>query len=513
MVKPAHQKAPMDMAVDALDAPPPSTIPMTGRVLVVVACIASLLMMTIIAATLWMARTDAQTKAQREASNLVDATAGRIASYLHLCGFALNMAVQALNDPEQPLVSPEVRSRMLAAVASGVEFLGSLVVLDRDGNIVADAASRVARPGNFADREYFKVHATTPSNAMYISQPFDSRLRDNNASVALSRRLTDRDGAFNGVVVISIRLAYFQNLFADMNVGANGIVTLLNTEGRVLMRHPSDDKNGDTGLDLSKSANVERIIAEGAGSFLADAAIDGESRFYTFGRVPGASLIIVVGLSERDVLANWRHRATITGLITLLICSAVIALAIMLRRELTRRALAEADLALLAITDGLTGLANRRRFDEVIQREWRRTRRIGKPLALLIIDADRFKQFNDTYGHARGDEVLKLLARVIERAARRPSDLGARYGGEEFALVLPETEGMGAMKVAESIRSEFATESLSLVPGANLACTVSIGVKSLAPTATDTVQDLLLSADAALYEAKRAGRNRAVLAS
>lgn len=503
----------MDMAVEALDDPPRSAIPMTGRVLVAVAFLASLLMMTIIAATLWMARIDAQTKAQREASNLVEATAGHIASYLHLCRFALDIAAKALNDPEQALFSAEARSRMLASIASGVEFIDSVIVLDRNGNIVADAASSIARQGNFADREYFRVHAATPSDTAYISQPFASRLRSNNPSIALSRRLTDRNGAFNGVVVIVIRLAYFQHLFAGMNVGAGGIITLFNTEGTVWMRQPSHDEKGDTGLDLSKSPNVERMIAEGAGSFLGTAITDGENRFYTFGRVPNASLFLTVGLSEHEVFANWRQRAMITGIISALICTAVIALALMLRRELTRRAIAEADLAFLAITDGLTGLANRRRFDEVIQREWRRTRRVGKPLALLMIDADRFKQFNDTYGHARGDEVLKLLARVIERAARRPSDLGARYGGEEFAVVLPETDGPGAMKVAESIRSEFSKEGLSLIPGAPLACTVSIGVKSLAPGANGTVKDLLASADAALYEAKRAGRNRAVLAT
>lgn len=470
-------------------------------------------MITIIAFTLWKGRIDAQAKAQREASNVVEATTGHIASYLHLCSFALDIATKALSDPDQPLVSVEAKDRMLATVANGIESVGSLLVLDRDGNIVADAASSVARRGNFADREYFKVHKETPSDAMFMSQPYTSRLRNNSPSIALSRRLTDRDGAFNGVVVIAIRLAYFQQLFAKVNVSTQGIVTLFNTDGKVLVRHPSRNADGDAGLDLSASPNVERMIAEGAGSFRARATIDRENRFYAFDRVPKASLVLTVGLSENEIFASWWKRAILTALITALICAAVIGLAIMLKRELTRRALAEADLALLAITDGLTGLANRRRFDEVIQREWRRSKRVGKPLALLMIDADRFKLFNDTYGHARGDEVLKLLARVIERVAQRAGDLGARYGGEEFAVVLPETDGPGAMKVAEAIRSQFHTESLSLIPGVPLECTVSIGVKSLAPGSNSSVQDLIASADAALYEAKRRGRDGVVLAA
>lgn len=486
---------------------------MIGRVLLVGACLASLLMTTIIGVTLWTARVDAQAKALREASNLVEATTGHIASYLHLCAFALDIAAKALSDPEQPLVSAEARSRMLATVANGVESIGSLVVMDRDGNIIADAASSVARRGNFADREYFKVHRDTPSDVMFMSQPYTSRLRNNSPSIALSRRLTDRDGAFNGVVVIAIRLAYFQQLFAKVNVGSQGIVTLFNTEGKVLVRHPSRNADGDAGLDLSASPNVERMIAEGAGSFRARATIDRENRFYAFDRVPKASLVLTVGLSENEIFANWWKRAILTALITVLICAAGIGLAIMLKRELTRRALAEADLAFLAITDGLTGLANRRRFDEVIQREWRRTKRVSKPLALLMIDADRFKQFNDTYGHARGDEVLKLLALVIRRVAQRPGDLAARYGGEEFAVVLPDTDGPGAMRVAESIRSQFFTEGLTFVPGVPLPCTVSIGVKSIIPGSNASVDDLLTAADTALYEAKRAGRNRVSLAS
>ncbi len=482
-----------------------------GRVLVAGSLATSLLVMLVIGATLWMARTDAEDKALRAAANLLAASAAHIESQMQLYKFSLGLAAQALNDPELSNLSSEAEHRLLASITRGIGSIGSLLVLDANGDIVADAASSISRRGNFADREYFQIHRDNVLAGTYISEPFESRLRDGDPSIALSRRLTDSRGAFNGVVVIAVRLASFQNLFAAMNIGDKGIVTLLTTEGNVLMRQPSLNGKGDIGMDLAKSPNFKRMKMEGSGSFIGTATADGEERFYTFTHIPQNPLLLTVGLSVREMFANWWQRAMITGVLTALICAAIIALAMLLRRELIRRAIAEADLALLAVTDGLTGLANRRRFEEVVQREWARTHRSGKSLALLMIDADRFKQFNDTYGHARGDEVLKLLARVIEQAARRPSDLGARYGGEEFAVVLPEMDTAGAMHVAETIRKEFAKAGTLLMLGSKLECTVSIGVKCMAPGGKESVEDFVASADAALYQAKREGRNRAVL--
>jgi len=482
-----------------------------GRALVVGSVLTSLLVMLIIGSTLWMAHKDAEDKARRASANLLAASAAHIESQMKLYRFSLELAADALNDPELSALSEEGAHRLLASITRGIDSIGSLLVLDAKGEITADAASSISRRGNFADQEYFKIHRDNVLTGTYVSQPFDNPLSNGDPSIAFSRRLTDHAGAFDGVVVIAVRLASFQTLFAAMDVGANGVVTLLNTAGEVLMRQPSKNGKGDIGINLAKSPNVQRMEADGAGSFVGRAITDGEERFYTFTHIAQNPLLLTVGLSVREVFANWRWRATITSLLTLLICTAIVALSLLLRRELIRRAIAEADLALLAVTDGLTGLANRRRFEEVVQREWARTRRSGKSLALLMIDADRFKQFNDTYGHARGDEVLKLLARVIEQAARRPSDLGARYGGEEFAVVLPEMDTAGAMHVAETIRREFAKAGTIMMPGSALECTVSIGVKCMAPGGNESIEQFVASADAALYQAKRDGRNRSVL--
>ena len=175
-------------------------------------------------------------------------------------------------------------------------------------------------------------------------------------------------------------------------------------------------------------------------------------------------------------------------------------------RDVSRRKAAEAQLAHFAAHDPLTGLANRRRFDEAIEREWRRAKRTGSTLALLMIDADRFKRLNDTFGHMRGDEVLKAIAGLIDGSIRRPGDMAARFGGEEFVAILPDTDAAGAATIAERIR-----RNVELRAGEDAGpstVTVSIGVSAMRPADGASASDLVASADLALYRAKAAGRNR-----
>jgi two-component system, chemotaxis family, response regulator WspR len=172
-----------------------------------------------------------------------------------------------------------------------------------------------------------------------------------------------------------------------------------------------------------------------------------------------------------------------------------------------------AELSRLSTVDGLTGLANRRRFDEVLEQECRRARREVAPLTLIMTDVDFFKKYNDSYGHQGGDECLRRVAAVLAQGARRPADLAARYGGEEFALVLPHTTLEGAAVVAETLRAGVA--ALNLVHAASSVAshvTLSLGVAVAEPSEPElSPGGLLERADAALYEAKRGGRNRFVV--
>ncbi len=161
-----------------------------------------------------------------------------------------------------------------------------------------------------------------------------------------------------------------------------------------------------------------------------------------------------------------------------------------------------------SMEDGLTGLANRRRLDEVLENEWLRALREQQPLALIILDIDHFKAFNDFYGHQAGDDCLRKVAAGLRGNVRRPGDLIARYGGEEFAVVLPNTDETGALEVAEAMRRSVM--NLNLRHKGSKSCrqvTVSAGVAALVPGHDMDAAHLVGAADKGLYRAKREGRN------
>lgn len=174
---------------------------------------------------------------------------------------------------------------------------------------------------------------------------------------------------------------------------------------------------------------------------------------------------------------------------------------------------ANAELLRLSTTDALTGIANRRSFDDFLAREWRRCNRMKKPLSLAMLDIDYFKLFNDKYGHQAGDDCLKQVAAQIARAAPRASDLAARYGGEEFMLVLGETDMDGAMWIAERLRQMVVDLKVAHYATDSKFVSVSCGVVSVMPDDKLSLETLIQSADAALYQAKRGGRDRVVAGS
>lgn len=173
---------------------------------------------------------------------------------------------------------------------------------------------------------------------------------------------------------------------------------------------------------------------------------------------------------------------------------------------------ANSELTRLSHADGLTGIANRRLFDQSLTAEWGRARREGLPLSVALLDVDFFKQYNDSCGHQKGDEALQLLARSLGASLHRASDLAARYGGEEFALLLPNTSAGGALKVASRVKEAVFNLAIEH-PGSSVASvvTASVGVASLpCVTHEQSASRLLEAADQALYRAKRQGRHRVV---
>ncbi|HEY0285990.1 MAG TPA: PleD family two-component system response regulator [Pseudomonas sp.] len=163
-------------------------------------------------------------------------------------------------------------------------------------------------------------------------------------------------------------------------------------------------------------------------------------------------------------------------------------------------------------SDGLTGLSNRRHFDEYLELEWRRAIREQSQISLMMIDVDYFKAYNDSFGHLEGDEALRQVANAIRASASRPSDLPARYGGEEFALVLPNTSPGGARLMAEKLRQTIASLNIPhSAPAEQSALTVSIGLATVVPQVGSHSRQLIQSADQGLYAAKHNGRNQVVV--
>lgn len=172
-------------------------------------------------------------------------------------------------------------------------------------------------------------------------------------------------------------------------------------------------------------------------------------------------------------------------------------------------------LATLSMIDSLTGIPNRRCFDENFAQEWKRTFRNGGSIAVIIGDVDYFKQFNDTYGHQAGDNCLNLVGQALKNVLKRPGDLVARYGGEEFALVLPQTNAQQAITICNNIQAAMqalAIEHIGSKVSPNV--TLSLGVAATEPSVSNVSREVLLAnADRALYDAKKAGRNRYAIAN
>ncbi|MBR8299355.1 GGDEF domain-containing protein [Burkholderia dolosa] len=469
---------------------------------IVVACA----LMGLCVLQLFQSRHDALDRA-RETSRNVGLMAERdIERNFELYDLSLQAVIQGLQRPDVMAATPALRRDVLFDHAMTARFLGSQLVLDADGNIVLDSASDVPRHGNFADRKYFTVHRDHPDVGLYVSDPFASRLRGGTPSIALSRRISNPDGSFAGIALIAVNLEYFHQLFAGLSLGQHGSISLIGNDGIVVMRQPYDVRN--IGRDISKAATFRRFQTAPEGTFVETSSIDGVRRLYYFKHLPKLPLIIMVAEAEQDIYAAWRRRAATIGALIVAFGAAFIAVSVMLGAQLRRRIRAESELVLLARTDGLTGLNNRRSFGEVLDREWRRARRARSVFSLLFVDVDRFKAYNDTYGHQAGDDALAAVARCIGDNIRQPVDTAARYGGEEFVVLLPDTPQTDAARIAERIRAAIDELALEHAGSEYGRVTASIGLASWTPEQEGEAGAVIKAADEALYYAKATGRNK-----
>ena len=453
---------------------------------------------------------DAQQAATRSATTIAQLIDADVLRTVELYDLTLQGLIAAAQRDDLKLVSPQIRHLVLFDRSTTARFKGDIMLLDQHANVLADSSTVEPRPGNFADRDYFLAHTANRSAGMYISRPFKLRCdcEDNGQwRISFSRRVSSTTGDFLGVAVASMRLSYFDQLFNSLDIGTGSTLNIINHDGILLAQKPYLE-NDSVGRSFANRPNVARILREGSGSFDSVSSIDSKRRLYTFSKVGNLPLTVLVALSGDQVFATWKRTAIVISGATGVLCIGLLWLSGLLCRELRLRHHAEKELAQLAATDALTGVANRRTLDLTLRHEWFRAQRSGQPLSLLMIDADHFKAFNDHYGHQAGDDALREVAKVISDNVRRPADMVARYGGEEFSVILAETDSAGARQIAEQIR--VAVEQLPIAAGGESPVTVSIGLSTWT-TATDvSLEQLMFAADKALYQAKEKGRNRVV---
>ncbi|MEA2920447.1 MAG: hypothetical protein QOF07_410 [Bradyrhizobium sp.] len=440
--------------------------------------------------------------ARQTLENLASSIDSEISRNIELYDLSLRAVAANMVAPEIKSVSKPIRHLILFDHAATAKHFGAIQVFDAAGRLTIDASTLDPPPDDRSDEEFFQVHRDQPEAGLFISRPM---LHRGAYAIVLSRRITGTDGRFLGVVAGSIRFSYFHDLFGRLRLGPEDTITVLRRDATVIMRTPFD--LDVIGKNLGHVPGVVRVLSEPSGSYSGLGALDNVPRLLVW-RDGTKPLVVLVGKPWSSILSLWRKEAIRIGAIMMALISFVLAVTLFLAREIGRRARAEERLEELASTDALTGLKNRRKFDAAIDAEWRRAERHKLPLALLMIDADHFKSYNDTFGHQAGDQMLVGIAICISDSVRRAGDCAARYGGEEFAVLLPGFSAAAAVAVAETIRLKVQQWS-----DGPTVITVSAGIASMTPSANADWSILMKAADSALYAAKANGRNRSVLAS
>lgn len=315
-----------------------------------------------------------------------------------------------------------------------------------------------------------------------------------------------QDGSFAGVAVGFYDLGYIAETYKHLPLGRGGTLTLFNSDGSMLVREPAVPDA--IGRSFRGKSIFDRMNVGSNGTFEGRSMLDGQSRLYAYQRVGSWPLIQSVAAATDAVYADWRIKAIALGAVLSTLCSGLLVLLFVLKRELLQRVAAETALDRLASTDHLTGLLNRRKFFELAESRCAEAVRRGTGVALLMIDADHFKSYNDRYGHVAGDAVLGAIGGCIRSELRASEDLAARFGGEEFIVLLPGLERAGAFIIAEAIRVAVARLATPHERADAGAVTVSTGLAVVEPGAPVVLDALVEAADGELYRSKRDGRNR-----
>jgi diguanylate cyclase (GGDEF)-like protein len=436
-----------------------------------------------------------------------------------LLGLVERLEVDGMGEASLPRLK-----KMLQTGVAELSSLNGIFVYDEQGRWIVHSQPRMPANSNNADREYFIYHKLNLDQSAHVGVPIESR-STGRWVVPISRRINHPDGTFAGVVLATVDMAYFRAFHDSFDIGERGTILLTLDNGTILVRRPFNP--AQIGRDVSTGPVITELRKNGPGTKELTSRVDQVTRLYSYMHIRHYPLVVAVGLGRDDIFAHWRQEAWRTSAVILLLILVLSGLGLRMVRQISVRESAEAELRtakqsleqlnqsleLLLLEDSLTGLGNRRCFDTALQAECRHSARYGTPLALLMIDVDNFKRYNDLYGHPAGDECLRQVAATVKSARGRACDVAARYGGEEIAVLLPQTDAAGAFVAAERLRQ--AVEALAVAHAGSPAghVTVSIGAAEFKPSDDpDAPARLVRSADRALYVAKAAGRNQVRLA-
>ncbi|CAN7651902.1 diguanylate cyclase [Pseudorhodoferax sp. LjRoot39] len=497
------------------DAPAPARDPIRrARWMVVFVCLA------LLATNVWLiidARAHAIAQARLASTNLARAVTERMEAAVSEADHILDGLVYELERTDLSATALEPMQPLLVNHVARTEQLKGLFVYDARGGWVATSVPQWDPGWSNADRAYFIHHRDNPSASTLISPPILSR-SSGEWIVPVSRRLNGIDGEFAGVALATLSVPHLRSVLERFDVGEGAI--LLTAAGRMVARNPSID--ADIGKPLPPSDVTTFLATHRSGTVDARSPLDGVVRLISFEHARNYPLQVTVAASKSQVLANWRINSALQTVWVAFLCLLLQRAGAYTRRTMEQRLRAEAglrdardaltqaneQLAALARIDDLTRLPNRRYFDRRFARVFRQAQRDGSPLAVVMVDVDDFKKYNDHYGHVEGDECLRRVAAALRATVQRPEDFVARYGGEEMVLLLPQTDQLGATMVAEAARTAVAAMDIPHAAVVAGKVTISLGVAAMVPGQQDSAPALLKAADAALYEAKRKGRNQ-----
>lgn len=401
--------------------------------------------------------------------------------------------------------------------------LHGLFIYDAQGKWIATSGNYVPAKGSNADRDYFIWHRTHEDMRVRVGRVIRSR-STGDLVIPVSLRLNDSVGHFAGVALATVKVDYFRQFYSYYTLGESDVLGLILADTSVLYIRPFPESAINRSLSSSPLfTTVLKTSASGSATWRS--ALDGVERVYGYARLEQYPLIVTAGYDLNKIRGDWFSANIVDVTLNLVLLVMISGMGILVLRQVRKNVRYQLELTQirdelttinhtlqsLAMIDGLTGLANRRQFDAMLDQTLKRSHKSGEPVSLIMFDIDFFKRYNDTYGHVAGDACLQRVSTILKEVTQRQDAVVARYGGEEFAIILPCSGDNDAKQVAErAVNSVMAARIPHESSGLRESVvTLSAGYSSLISDGyTDEAKRLRQQADKALYEAKHTGRNR-----